>query len=310
IGDAQVSLLGLQLSDIVRWRFGATDTTTADFVLRNFRNRILRRDRELIRTFLSGPVVRDKDRVRADGGDDHRLEGDRAATGFGGGPIVVLDAELFREARVDLDSRLRVLIDQRADASGLRAGEKLADDSAGRQEDRVFGADVVHRSAVVRDVEAGLAIREVKWPRALGNGIVAVALEEPWSSGMIGNGLSCLVIVRRARPEHSELFLDFLISDSRVIRDTALAGNAQLFEYFRRRVERKSVRPIQRLGDVLDDDPILSRFTGTVDRFVDLDHAPFHLRYGAFVLFLQAAGKDDVGMSRGVVQEEIDRDIE
>ena len=37
---------------------------------------------------------------------------------------------------------------------------------------------------------------------------------------------------------------------------------------------------------------------------------PFDLRDGPFVLFLQTAGQDDVGVARRLVQEEIDRHVE
>ena len=69
-----------------------------------------------------------------------RLQRDRAAAGFGGGPVAVGDAELLGEPRMHLDARLGVLIDQRADAARLRAGEELADHAAGRQEERILVA--------------------------------------------------------------------------------------------------------------------------------------------------------------------------
>jgi hypothetical protein len=34
------------------------------------------------------------------------------------------------------------------------------------------------------------------------------------------------------------------------------------------------VRPAERLGDVLDDDPVLARFAGAVHRLVDFDDPP------------------------------------
>ena len=57
-----------------------------------------------------------------------------------GRPVAVRDAELRREPRVHLDARLGVLIDQRADAARLRAGEELADDAAGGEEERILVA--------------------------------------------------------------------------------------------------------------------------------------------------------------------------
>ena len=56
--------------------------------------------------------------------------------------------------------------------------------------------------------------------------------------------------------------------------------------------------------------PVLPRLAGAVDRLVDLDDAALDLRDGALVFFLQAAGQDDVGVAGGVVEEEVDRDVE
>ena len=69
-----------------------------------------------------------------------------------------------------LDPRLGVLLDERADAAGLRAGEELADHAAGGQEERVLGVDVVDRRRDIGDVEARLAVGEVERPGALGDG--------------------------------------------------------------------------------------------------------------------------------------------
>ena len=55
-----------------------------------------------------------------------------------------------RQPRVHLDARLRILIDQRTDAARLRAGEKLADDAAGGQDDRILLVDVFGRRRVRR----------------------------------------------------------------------------------------------------------------------------------------------------------------
>ena len=53
-----------------------------------------------------------------------------------------------------------------------------------------------------------------------------------------------------------------------------------------------------------------ARLARAVDRLVDLDDAAFDLRHRALVFFLQAAGQHDVGVARGVVEEEVDRDEE
>ena len=63
-----------------------------------------------------------------------------------------------------------------------------------------------------------------------------------------------------------------------------------------------------RAREILDDAPIFARFAGRVHRLVDLDDAAFDLRDSALVFFLETAGQDDVGVARGVVQEEVDGD--
>ena len=61
-------------------------------------------------------------------------------------PVAVGDAVLLGQPRMDLEPRLGILIDQRADPARLRAGEVLADHAAGGQVD---GNVVVHRIAAL-----------------------------------------------------------------------------------------------------------------------------------------------------------------
>ena len=72
----------------------------------------------------------------------------------------------------------------------------------------------------------------------------------------------------------------------------------------------KPLLAAQRLGDVLDDPPVLPRIAGRVDRLVDLDHPALGAGDHAFVLLVQRAGQHDVGVPGGLVQEEVDRDVE
>ena len=58
--------------------------------------------------------------------------------------------QLLGQLRVHLDARLGVLVDQRADAPRLGAGQELADDAAGGQDDRILGVDVLGRRRVRR----------------------------------------------------------------------------------------------------------------------------------------------------------------
>ena len=89
----------------------------------------------------------------------------------------------------------------RSDPPGLCAGEKLADHAAGGQEQRVLLADVIHRRAVVGDVEAGLAVGEVKRPGAFGDQVVAARLEQPRRAGVIGGRVTGAGIVRAVASE-------------------------------------------------------------------------------------------------------------
>src|SRR6478735_7744225 len=70
------------------------------------------------------------------------------------------------------------------------------------------------------------------------------------------------------------------------------------------------MRTPERLGNVLDDAPILTRLARTVDCLVDLDDPPFDLGDRPFVLFVQAARQHDVRVPGRVVEEKIDSGVE
>ena len=59
-----------------------------------------------------------------------------------------------------------------------------------------------------------------------------------------------------------------------------------------------------------DDAPVLTCGAGTFDGLVDFDDAAFNLGNDAFVLFLKRAGQYNVGVLRGLIEKEINRDIE
>src|SRR5688572_7003955 len=113
-----------------------------------------------------------------------------------------------------------------------------------------------------------------------------------------------------ARPEHTELRGNLLVRDARIIRDAAFAGDAKLLEDLARMGEGEPGRPAKRARDVLDDAPVLPGIARAVNRLVDLDDAPFDLCDRPFVFLVQAPRQDDVGVPRGVVQEEVDGDVE
>src|SRR5581483_6088020 len=77
-----------------------------------------------------------------------------------------------------------------------------------------------------------------------------------------------------------------------------------------RRREGEAAGTSERGRDVLDNPPVLSRLAGAVDRLVDFDDTALHLRDRAFVLLLEAAGQDDVGVARRVVEEKVDGGVE
>src|SRR5690348_872786 len=106
-GLGMALLLRLERGSIRRRTGGFSDPAAAHFVLRDPADRILRRHGETVRALFAWPVVRDEDRVRPDRGHHHRAERHRAASRFSRRPVVVADAELPGEPRVDLEAWLR-----------------------------------------------------------------------------------------------------------------------------------------------------------------------------------------------------------
>jgi hypothetical protein len=80
---------------------------------------------------------------------------------------------------MQLDARLRVLVDQRPDAARLRAREELADHAAGGEHQRVFFVDILGRRRPGRHIEARLAVGEVERAGAAGDRVPRTGLEEP-----------------------------------------------------------------------------------------------------------------------------------
>src|SRR6187200_336970 len=209
-----------------------------------------------------------------------------------------------------LNQRLRILFDQRSDATGLGAREELADHSAGGQVDRVLFARIVNRRTILGDVEPCTAVGEVERSTALGDRVVAAVLEQSRRAGMVVDRGAGAWVLAIARPEDPELLRDLLVRHARVIRDAAFAGDAQLLEDLARTGEGETMRPVERLRDVLDDAPILMRVPRAVHGLVDLDDATLDLRDGAFILFVQAPGQNDVGVPGRVVEKEVDGRVE
>src|SRR6185503_4487003 len=112
------------------------------------------------------------------------------------------------------DPRLRVLLDERADAPRLCARQELADDAAGRQKHRVFGTGVVDGGPVISDVEARPSVGKVERPGALGDGVVAAVFEQPRRARMIGDLFTGPRILAVAGPEDAHLTLDSFPGDA------------------------------------------------------------------------------------------------
>ena len=165
--------------------------------------------------------------------------------------------------------------------------------------------------AIVGDVEARLAVGEIERPGAFRDRVVAAGLEQPRRARVIGRRLARLRIVAVARPEDADLLLDLLVGDAGVVGDAALADATRSSSKISRGLSnvKPCARPSARAMSWMMRQSC-ARLAGTVDGLVDLDDAPFDLRDVALVLLLQAAGQDDVGVARGVVQEEVDGDEE
>src|SRR5581483_1978037 len=171
------------------------------------------------------------------------------------------------------------------------AREKLRYDPAGREEDRVLLVDGLRGRAVLDRVEAraSVFVRE------------AAALEEPRRAGMIRV---------RARPEDPLLALDPLPADARVVGAAAGREATQLLEDRARPGEGEEVADAEALGDVAHDAPVGPCLAGRLDRLPDPDDTPLDGRRRALVLLVQRAGQHEVGVARGLGEEEVDRDEE
>ena len=159
----------------------------------------------------AGPVVGDEDRVGPDRRDDLGRQRDLAAPRRDGDQVAVGDTERLGEPGVHLAERFGVLGDEPSDASGLGAGQVLADDPPGGQPDGVLVVDDLGRLLERHTVEAGLA----------------VGMEEPASLVQPG----CAGVADLGdRPEQAHLVGDALPGGPVVVGRATLGGEAQLFE--------------------------------------------------------------------------------
>src|SRR5688572_4679185 len=187
----------------IRRASGLLDPAGRDFVLRNLAAGIDGPMREQVRAPPARPMVRDEDRIRPYGSDHHRFENDLAAPRCHFHPVRIRDAQPCRQARVDLDSRLRVLLNQRPDSPRLRAGEIHVDRATRREKDRIVRIKRIARGPPVAYLKVRLAVGMPELP----------VLEKPRSAGMADGG---------AGPKNTEFPFHTVPGDAVIIRDTAL----------------------------------------------------------------------------------------
>ena len=112
------------------------------------------------------------------------------------------------------------------------------------------------------------------------------------------------------RPEQPVLGLDPFPRRAPVVGGAAGGGEAELFEDLARVGVREVVAAAESVGEVDEDLPVASSLAGRLDRGVDLDDPPLARGGGAFVLFVERAGQDDVGVMARFGDEEVDHAVE
>src|SRR6185436_10267575 len=302
-------LLGLENLGVLWRSLALAQAHRTYLVFGDLRNGVLSRDRELIGALSAAPVVGDEDGVRTDRLEHGGFQGATPAPAFHSRPVPVRDAVARRQARMYLEPWLGIVIDERADAARLVAGQELTHDATRGQDDGIVRVDVFSGSDIRGRLEARSPIREVEGARSVGHGVPGPGLEQP--HGALGaGGWHPLGRLARTGPEHAEALLDALVRHSRVVAHSALGREPQLLEDRARALEREPASAAEGLGDVLDDAPVLPRLPGAIDGLVDANNAAFRLRHGTVVLFLERPRKHHVGVARALAHEEIDGDVE
>ena len=134
------------------------DPARRDFELRDLTTWVERAVCELIGAFLVGPMIRNEDRVRPDGIDDHRAQGDLIAPRGDRHPIVIHDAILRRQPWMDFNERFGIDVHQPSDAARLRPGKILTDDPARRKVNRKLLVYGISALTPLRNIEPAPAI--------------------------------------------------------------------------------------------------------------------------------------------------------
>src|SRR5215510_12926336 len=153
---------------------------------------------------------------------------------------------------------LWILINQRADAPCLRAGQVLRNHAASRQDDGIFGVWLFRCGPPFHSLHVRLAVRMRK----------LATLIESWCARMIE---------RWTGPEDSLFAVDSFPGDSVVIVRTAFRRDAQFFEHVGWRLVGELVADAEASSQIANDLPINSRIGGRIYCFPVMDYTPFDI---------------------------------
>src|SRR3990172_2720763 len=101
-----------------------------DLIFGNLRNWILRRDRQLIYTASSRPMIGNENRVGPNCGYDHCRQSYFSAPRFDGNDLSARHTNPGRKLRMHFNHRLRILVHEWPNPSSLGAGKKMANNPA------------------------------------------------------------------------------------------------------------------------------------------------------------------------------------
>src|SRR5262245_35230340 len=110
---------------------------------------------------------------------------------------------------------------------------------------------------------------------------------------------------RGAGPEYTHLAVDLFVSDAVVIGMTAARGFPQFVEDLPRGLVVEEFSFAQAASKVAINLPINASVPWRVHRLLNVQDAAFDIGDDAFVLLLQAASQDHVGMMCGLRKEEV-----
>ncbi len=189
----------------------------AGFELRNLRSWIERGIRQLIHRQFFAPVIGNEDRVGSNRPHDQHRKHSIATPRDNPHTLAVVDLQLHRGFRMNLDIRFRTLLDQKTDASRLIAGKILIDDASTGQDQRKLFIRNFLRRIVFNRMKLRFAVRMIK-----------AIFKQTRRTRMIFGG---------TRPEDAVVLFDLLPGDAVVIGVAAARSDAQFVEDFAWRIE-------------------------------------------------------------------------